>query len=192
MEKIPSKPRARHRLLGSARRLFYQRGINTTGIDLVIAEAGVAKASLYSSFASKEDLVAAYLESLRHDFVDALSKPVDSGLSDIDPLFDLLEANLRGGEFHGCPFYNALVEMPHSDKVREEVLAYREIVERFFLNATSGNQDLSARLVIIYDGVFARCKVDPDVRHVVVARQLAREVIGRPTGRTAVEPLADR
>src|ERR1700728_4913124 len=60
-----SGPPARERLLAAADELFYREGVHTVGIDRVIAHAGVAKASLYSNFGSKEELVRAYLES-RH------------------------------------------------------------------------------------------------------------------------------
>jgi AcrR family transcriptional regulator len=57
---------ARERLLAAANELFYAEGVQTVGIDRIIERAGVAKASLYNSFRSKEDLVQAYLRS-RHD-----------------------------------------------------------------------------------------------------------------------------
>src|ERR1043166_7229359 len=52
---------ARERLLTAATELFYEEGVHTVGIDRVIERAGVAKASLYSTFGSKEELVRAYL-----------------------------------------------------------------------------------------------------------------------------------
>ena len=61
-----TKPSARERLLAAADELFYDEGVHTVGIDRVIEHAGVAKASLYNLFGSKEELVAAYLAS-RHD-----------------------------------------------------------------------------------------------------------------------------
>src|SRR4051812_18939306 len=57
----PAGP-ARERLLAAANELFYAEGVHTVGIDRVIERAGVAKASLYSTFGSKEELVRAYLE----------------------------------------------------------------------------------------------------------------------------------
>src|ERR1700749_2318091 len=57
---------ARDRLLEAADELFYEQGIHTVGIDTIIERAGVAKASLYSAFGSKDELIRAYLE-LRHD-----------------------------------------------------------------------------------------------------------------------------
>src|SRR3569833_2360310 len=56
------KPTARDRLLAAADELFYAEGVHTVGIDRIIERAGVAKASLYSSFGSKDELVRAYLQ----------------------------------------------------------------------------------------------------------------------------------
>src|ERR1700750_3215121 len=60
--KATAVPPARDRLLAAAGELFYEEGVHTVGIDRVIERAGVAKASLYSTFGSKEELVRAYLE----------------------------------------------------------------------------------------------------------------------------------
>ena len=60
------RPSARERLLAAADELFYEEGVHTVGIDRVIERAGVAKASLYNTFGSKDELVRAYLTS-RHD-----------------------------------------------------------------------------------------------------------------------------
>src|SRR4051794_1799282 len=59
----PERASARERLLAAASELFYEEGVNTVGIDRVIERAGVAKASLYSAFGSKDELIRAYLES---------------------------------------------------------------------------------------------------------------------------------
>jgi AcrR family transcriptional regulator len=59
------RPSARERLLAAANELFYNEGVHTVGIDRIIEHAGVAKASLYNTFGSKDELVRAYLET-RH------------------------------------------------------------------------------------------------------------------------------
>ena len=63
--RAPAAPSARERLLAAASELFYAEGVHTVGIDRVIERAGVAKASLYNTFGSKDELVRAYLEG-RH------------------------------------------------------------------------------------------------------------------------------
>src|SRR3984957_20741692 len=60
-----AKPSARERLLAAADELFYHEGVQSVGVDRVVQKAGVAKASLYSQFGSKEELVQAYLDA-RH------------------------------------------------------------------------------------------------------------------------------
>src|ERR1041384_53728 len=72
-----SRPSARDRLLASADELFYREGVHVVGIDRVIEHAGVAKASLYNSFGSKDELIRAYLRG-RHA---AIEQRVTEGLT---------------------------------------------------------------------------------------------------------------
>src|SRR6202012_1717565 len=104
---------ARERLLAAADELFYEHGINTVGIDRVIEHAGVAKASLYDCFGSKEELIRAYLkgrgENRRARIAErmALQKtPRDKILSAFDVLADVVaQPNYRG-----CAFQRASAE----------------------------------------------------------------------------------
>jgi AcrR family transcriptional regulator len=171
----PKTP-VRERILASARELFYSRGINATGIDLIIEQARIAKASLYHHFPSKEQLVAAYLADLRTQFQAALDLEVDKRGTDIAIPFDLLEMSLVHGKFFGCPFTNALTEMPTSAPVIEEVRMYRSRVQDFFTRSVDGNSSLAQDLMLVYDGVFISCKLDPDRAKVHRARDLARRL----------------
>jgi AcrR family transcriptional regulator len=126
--KRPSPARAR--LIDAATRLFYEEGIHTVGVDRVIEEAGVTRATLYKQFGGKENLVLAYLaredEMLRAMFAEA-----GSAVTDPDAL---LEAVIQGiaadiGERHtrGCPFINAAAEYPDADgAVRRLIDEHRE------------------------------------------------------------------
>jgi len=167
---------ARERILTTARALFYSRGINATGIDLIVEEAHIAKASLYRHFSSKEQLVTAYLADLRAQFESALDREISKRGTDIAIPFDLLEQSLVPGEFFGCPFTNALTEMPTSQAVVIEVRTYRSRVLDFFTRAVSGDTALAQDLMLIYDGVFISCRLDPDRRNVRAARDLARRI----------------
>src|SRR4051794_18513331 len=101
---------ARERLLAAANQLFYEEGIHTVGIDRVIEEAGVAKASLYSTFGSKDELVGAYLAA-RHQVrqrrvSEALARH-QSPRDQILAVFDLLGQLIVESDFRGCAFVRA-------------------------------------------------------------------------------------
>ena len=131
----PGQPRdrlraegARERILEAAYRLFSRHGIHAIGIDKVISEADVAKATLYHHFASKEALVIAFLELRQqrwtHEWLQVEAErraahPRDRVLA----IFDAFDEWFHGAEFEGCSFINTLLEI--SDK---ESLVHREAV----------------------------------------------------------------
>src|SRR6184192_4268393 len=111
---------ARERLLAAASELFYAEGIHTVGIDRVIERAGVAKASLYNTFGSKDELIRAYLEA-RHE---VLQKRVAQAIARHDTprarilaIFDLLGELFAAPGFRGCAFLKVSAEVLAS-KVR--------------------------------------------------------------------------
>jgi AcrR family transcriptional regulator len=111
-----------------ARDLFYWHGIRATGIDKVAAEAGVAPTTLYRRFASKDDLVAAYVEREGLQFQEWFTAAVD--VPDLPPrkrilaVFDALDEQVQPHVCRGCPFLIALAEFPDSS-----MPAHRHAVE---------------------------------------------------------------
>ena len=107
----------RDHLLETALRLFNQHGYTATGVDLIIAEAGVAKTTLYRHFDTKEDLILAALERQDEQARDAMRGFVEQRASDpvgrLLATFDCLEAWFRDERFRGCPFVSAAGE--HKD-----------------------------------------------------------------------------
>jgi AcrR family transcriptional regulator len=110
------QPHPRERLLDTAYELFSTRGVRDVGIDEVIARAGVAKATLYHHFDSKDDLVVAFLQERERrwtfDWVAAEARrrgatPEDQLLA----IFDLFDEWFHRGDFEGCSFINVLLEM---------------------------------------------------------------------------------
>ena len=106
---------ARERLLAAANELFYTEGVQTVGIDRIIERAGVAKASLYNLFGSKEELEAAYLASRHEDTTrrlsEAISKINDPRLK-ILAIFDSQAKLFKDPDFRGCAFIAASTEAP--------------------------------------------------------------------------------
>ena len=110
------RPPARERLLESAYAMFSARGVRDVGVDEVIERAGVAKATLYRHFPSKDDLVVAFLEDREQrwtlDWVEAEargrgSEPEQQLLA----IFDLFDEWFHREDFEGCSFINVMLEM---------------------------------------------------------------------------------
>jgi AcrR family transcriptional regulator len=108
----------RNYLLETALRLFNQNGYHASGIDLIIAESGVAKTTLYRHFDTKEDLILAALERSDVQGRDAMQAFVEERTSDpVERLlatFDFLEAWFREELFRGCMFVSAAGEHKHT------------------------------------------------------------------------------
>src|ERR1700736_366989 len=101
------RPSARERLLAAANELFYAEGVHTVGIDRIIEHAGVAKASLYNIFGSKEGLVGAYLASHHDGTTGRLMAAVGQHRSPRERLLAVFDAQgqiIAQPEFRGCAF----------------------------------------------------------------------------------------
>lgn len=106
----------RAHLMDVAWRLFYRDGYRAVGIDTVLAEAGVAKMTLYHHFASKDDLVAAVLEAKAREFDASFAGAIEAAgrgpLRRMLAVFDWLQAWFRSEGFNGCAFIKAVAEYP--------------------------------------------------------------------------------
>lgn len=120
---------ARERLLRAASELFYREGIHSVGVDRILAEAGVTRATFYRHFPSKEDLVEAYLGVEDAQIRGAFAAAEASG-AEPKQLVELVIAGLADDvarhHTRGCPFINAAAEYPNADSpVRQAVGAHR-------------------------------------------------------------------
>jgi len=110
---------ARQRILETADRLFYQEGVRAVGIDRIIAEAGVAKMSLYNHFSSKDDLILAALkyreEGVLEFFRSSMERHAKKVKNRLRAFFAALKDFFESPGFRGCPFQNAAVELADPD-----------------------------------------------------------------------------
>ena len=167
---VKGAPRAsaRARLLDAANELFYAEGVQTVGIDRIIERAGVAKASLYNLFGSKEELVAAYLAS-RHDrTVSRLVEAID-GADDprqkILAVFDNQAQQYQRPDFNGCAFIAASTEAPSDGLVEKAADDFRSWIRAMFtdLATQAGAPDpvtLGRQLHLVYDGAGLAGRMD--------------------------------
>src|SRR3954469_15971728 len=124
---------ARGRLLNAATRLFCKDGINATGIDAIIDEAGTAKTTLYKLFGSKTNLVHAVLESegkqWREWFIGAIEAGGGDARTRLGRIFPALKIWFGEERFYGCPFINAVGEHDKDQKqFRAIAMKHKKVV----------------------------------------------------------------
>jgi AcrR family transcriptional regulator len=165
------RPSARERLLDAADELFYEEGIHIVGIDRVIEKAGVAKASLYSTFGSKDELVRAYLtrryEQRRARITEWVAR-YDTPRDQLLGVFDALGDSIAQPGYHGCAFANATAESSRGSVAEQVTQAYRGWTRALFtdLARAAGAADpatLGAQLHLLYDGVNWAARIDRDL-----------------------------
>lgn len=176
---------ARERLLAAADELFYENGINLVGIDRVIEHAGVAKASLYDCFGSKEELIRAYLKR-RADRREARIVQRLAGLptpqEKILGVFDALAEVVNRTDYRGCVFQRASAEAGMSSVIKgtcDEPRAWlRSLFTDLAQQAKAADPELLGRqLVFLYDGAALAASVDGDRNAPQAARVLAAQMI---------------
>ncbi|UQX89554.1 TetR/AcrR family transcriptional regulator [Jatrophihabitans telluris] len=161
---------ARERLLNAAGELFYAEGVQTVGIDRVIEQAGVAKASLYNTFGSKEELVHAYLQARHERISGRINRVLDRYPSPREKLLAIFEAQgeiFGDPDYHGCAFVSASAEARPGSSVVEAVDDYRAWVRGLFTDlatqlGVSEPATLAQQLQMLYDGGGLSARMDRD------------------------------
>jgi AcrR family transcriptional regulator len=174
---------ARERLLQAANELFYAEGVHSVGIDRVIEHAGVAKASLYSTFGSKDELVRAYLDARaarKRDLITQRIAKLDSPRARMLAVFDLLAESVADPTYRGCAFVNASAE--GGAAVRPSCTDYRKWIRSLFVDlardhGASSPDELAEQLVLIYDGAIVGAAMDSAPARATAAKRLAVAVI---------------
>jgi AcrR family transcriptional regulator len=176
---------ARTRLLAAADELFYENGINLVGIDRVIEHAGVAKASLYDCFGSKEELIRAYLKGRADKRQARISERIASlgtPQEKILGVFDLMAEIVTRTDYRGCAFQRASAEAGVSSVIKgscDEPRAWlRSLFTELARQAKAADPELLGRqLVILYDGAALAASVDGDRNAPQAARVLAAQML---------------
>lgn len=158
----------REHILSVAADLFYWEGIRATGVDTVAARAEVAPITLYRLFASKDELVAAYVERCSEAYrerLSAASAPEVGGARErILAVFDAFTEEALSESCRGCPFLMVLAEFPdRRHPAHKAAVAHKTWVRRLFnklvnelakerpLNDPDGVAD---QLALVADGIY--------------------------------------
>ena len=177
---------ARERILDTAFALFYARGIRAVGVDLIIAESGVAKATFYRHFPAKDDLVVAYLDKVdgvwSGQLHDAARAAGDDPAEQLVGLFDALGSACRREGYRGCAFLNAAAESQPGTPVHERTVAHKSAVLAWVrdLAEQAGAADpagLARSITLLLDGGLASGALDADASAPVAAKEAARALV---------------
>jgi AcrR family transcriptional regulator len=180
---------ARERLLAAADELFYAEGIHTVGIDRVIERAGVAKASLYDCFGSKDELIRAYLharfearQARWRQYLSQHSEPREKILS----VFDSVAELMAQPGYRGCPFVRASAEAKSEGPVTQVCIESRAwtLATLTDLAREAGASDavaLGHQLQMLYDGAAVSADVDGNPDAAATARTMAALAIEAAT-----------
>jgi AcrR family transcriptional regulator len=172
---VAQPPRsARARILETAYDLFAQDGVRAVGIDRIIAEAKIAKATLYRHFASKEDLILAFLDLREQrwtrDWLEAETeriarRPQERALA----VFDVLDGWFHRDDYEGCSFIKTLLEIRDSDSAIHRAAArhlgvIREKLARYAqLAGARDPEEMSYQLQILMMGaIVSASRGDPE------------------------------
>ena len=175
------RPSARARLLAAASELFYEEGVHSVGIDRVIERAGVAKASLYDTFGSKEELIRSYLlsrqEARQARILDRLGR-FTTPRTRLLGIFDVLADSLAEPNYRGCAFVRASAEMRVGSSAKTVCDDSRAWLRALFTDlakqaGATRPAALAKQLVLLYDGASVSAQMDGDAKAAATARAIA-------------------
>ena len=163
---------ARDRLLAAADELFYAEGVHVVGVDRIVERAGVAKASLYANFGSKDELVRAYLQRhfvRRQERIARILEAHNTPRERLLAVFAEVETLLESSEFRGCRFISASAEARPGDASEVVADEYRAWLRSVLTNLAkaAGARDatgLGRQLALLYDGAAVAARMDKDRR----------------------------
>ncbi len=154
----------RDRILDTAADLFYREGVRGVGVDLIVERSGVAKTSLYRHFATKDELVAAFLEKENtrywNEWDNIASRHQDNALAELEAHLESIAQHIAQTKYRGCPFLNVVVEFPKPDHPARAVAASHKSELRRRLGALVTGMgatmptSLIDQLVLLIDGAY--------------------------------------
>lgn len=184
------KSDARQRIVEAAERLFYAEGVRAVGIDRIIAEAEVAKMTLYNHFASKDDLILAVLQYRETQFDEMFSKSIErhvrKGVNKLEAFFAALKDWFKSPGFRGCSFINARVELADADHPASKFSACHK--ERFhemlkgIMAETAGEktaESLTPAISLMVEGAIVTAVMEQSAKPADVARDAALALVAQ-------------
>ncbi len=158
----------RQKIIETSSSLFYKNGYNSTGINEIISESEIAKATLYNHFKSKEDICLAYLQFKNSKFlkdIEDYCKSKSKGKKQVLALFDFLQLFFKDKDFNGCWCINTVSEIPKEDvRIRSEIQTQKKQFIDLISDLVSSNlkeikakevRTLARQIYLLYESAVA-------------------------------------
>lgn len=171
---------AGRRVLDAASRLFRDRGVGATGVDLVAQEAGTTKRTLYQRFGSKDALVAAYLQQRahrwQHELLTALAPLADGDRAGaVDAVYAQARRWVQGPR--GCAFVDAWAQTGPQDRAARAVVEAEKAWMRALFGHVAGDPARAQTLYLLYEGAQVAAAIGGGVDDLEAARRASRGVL---------------
>lgn len=178
-----SKPNVKERIIEAASRLFYFNGYNQTGINQIISEASVAKASMYQHFRSKEDIAVAYLKRRHIEWMGKLEESVskqNTPKGKVIGCFDFLREWLTEVDFRGCGWQNIITDLPEDhEKIRTQAVLHKNQLRDWVHNLLKEEnqysdeiaEDLGDEVIILIEGAIILSQIQKNEWPITIAKR---------------------
>ncbi|MEX0288154.1 MAG: TetR/AcrR family transcriptional regulator [Flavobacteriaceae bacterium] len=180
----------RQHIIQTASDLFYENGFNATGINEIISKSGIAKATLYHHFKSKDDVCIAYLK-YRHDtFSKSLEDFVYSrpkGKAQLLGVFDFLTTFYSDPSFNGCWCVRTVAEIPRENiEIRDEIQKQKKELQEFLTQVVQDNKpDISKvaskkianGIYLLYEGAVSESHLHQADWPIKTAKKIGEQLI---------------
>lgn len=178
----PETSAVRQRIIDTAARLFHQQGYNSTGINQLIAEADVAKASLYQHFRTKDDILKAYLVQTSQDWFANVNRILDQPISakeKVLALFDMIGDFSISVDFRGCNFQNALVELDINETdTRQFIQNHKSRMSQVFADLlVDAAPDVANEVSLLFEGALITSQLYHNLEPVTTARRIVERIL---------------
>lgn len=173
----------KERIVATASKLFYEQGYNSTGVNQIIKEAEVAKATLYQYFPSKDDLLIEYLRVTALSTNEALLKVIakkNTPKEKVYALFDFSVEFSKQTAFQGCNFLNVAAEIPKDNKkVKSLIKKQKDYVRSLFAEILKpiGKEDIADELYILFDGGIVASKIYGELWPIKTTRRIVEKLL---------------
>ncbi len=152
---------ARDRLIAAAERLFYAEGVRAVGVERLLAESGVGRASFYRHFPGKDDLVVTVLGGRLARWRDDLVAAVEARGGGVLAVFDVLADQAADPAFRGCAAINAMVEVADRDSAAHRVAVDHKERLAAYLRTLTDDAERARELLLLIDGALVSALRDP-------------------------------